>query len=97
MTLNLSSSRIVIVIRSVAAIHASGAAQMAAGKHTLRESGHLNLAKSGHYNLAATTHCHSHFKMSWRQPFRNVVFLGVKRFVFHGLLITQCRRRAPER
>jgi hypothetical protein len=54
MTLNLSSSRIVIVIRSVAAIHASSAAQMAAGKHTLRESGHFNLAKSGHYNLATT-------------------------------------------
>ncbi|MGA7782562.1 MAG: hypothetical protein WCA85_33300 [Paraburkholderia sp.] len=55
MTLNLSSSRIVIVIRSVAAIHASSATWMAAGKDTLPESGHLNLAKSGHYNLAATT------------------------------------------
>jgi hypothetical protein len=54
MTLNLSSSRIVIVIRSVAAIDASSAAQVAAGKHTLRESGHLNLARTGHYNLAAT-------------------------------------------
>jgi hypothetical protein len=49
MTLNRSSSRIVIVIRSVAAIHASSAAQMAAGKHTLRESGHFYLARTRHF------------------------------------------------
>jgi hypothetical protein len=54
MTLNLSSSCIVMVIRSVAAIKASRAGTPAAGQLTLRKSGHLNLAKSGHYNLAST-------------------------------------------
>ncbi|WP_258194119.1 hypothetical protein [Paraburkholderia sp. BL25I1N1] len=37
MTLNLSSSRIVIVIRSVAAINASRAGTPAAGQLTLRK------------------------------------------------------------
>jgi hypothetical protein len=55
MTLNLSSSRIVMVIRSVAAIKTSRAGTPAAGQLTLRKSGHLNLAKSGHYNLATTS------------------------------------------
>ncbi|WP_162634009.1 hypothetical protein [Paraburkholderia tuberum] len=52
--MNLSSSRIVIVIRWVAAMEASRAETPAAGQLTLRKSGHLNLAKSGHYNLAST-------------------------------------------
>src|SRR5579863_8591959 len=47
--------------------------------------------------LSRYSQCQSHFKMSWRQLNTDVVFLRVKRFVFHGLLITQCRRRAPER
>ncbi|WP_228883899.1 hypothetical protein, partial [Paraburkholderia saeva] len=62
MTLNLSSSRIVIVIRSVAAIHASRAGSPAAGQLTLRKSGHLNLAKSGHYCLASTTNVEAGFR-----------------------------------
>ncbi|MGF6652708.1 transposase-like protein [Paraburkholderia youngii] len=52
--MNLSSSRIVIVIRSITAIEAPRAGQPAAGQLTRRKSGHLNLARSGHYNLAAT-------------------------------------------
>ncbi|MCA8116960.1 hypothetical protein, partial [Burkholderia cepacia] len=44
MTLNRSSSRIVIVIRSVAAIAASGAGHPAAGQLTRHESGHFHLA-----------------------------------------------------
>ncbi|MEX3817893.1 hypothetical protein AB3X93_05820, partial [Paraburkholderia sp. BR14262] len=65
MSFNLSSSRIVIVIRSVAAIKAP--------KHWIPSDllaydrpkrGHLNLAKSGHYNLARTSKCQSHFQMS---------------------------------
>ncbi|QQK01200.1 hypothetical protein JFN94_08705 [Burkholderia anthina] len=55
MTLNLSSSRIVIVIRSVAAIAASGAGHPAAGQLTRSESGHFYVAKSGHFYLATTT------------------------------------------
>jgi hypothetical protein len=55
MTLNRSSSRIVIVIRSVAAIAASGAGKPAAGQLTRPESGHFYVAKSGHFNLATTT------------------------------------------
>ncbi|MBY4865494.1 hypothetical protein [Burkholderia anthina] len=58
MTLNLSSSRIVIVIRSVAAIAAiaaSGAGKPAAGQLTRSESGHFYVAKSGHFYLATTT------------------------------------------
>src|SRR5579863_6678529 len=54
MTLNLSSSRIVMVILSVAAIAASGAEGSTPGKLMPHQSGHLNLAESGHYNLAAT-------------------------------------------
>jgi hypothetical protein len=64
MTLNLSSSRIVIVIRSVAAIEASRAGTPAAGQLTLRKSGHLNVAKSGHYNLASTRPCRGFVEMS---------------------------------
>jgi hypothetical protein len=67
MTLNLSSSRIVIVIRSVAAINASRAGSPAAGQLTLRQSGHLNLAKSGHYNLAST-----------KQKFDNLSYVKLK-------------------
>ncbi|WP_196248857.1 hypothetical protein [Burkholderia multivorans] len=55
MTLNRSSSRIVIVIRSVAAIAASGAGKPAAEQLTRPESGHFYVAKSGHFNLATTT------------------------------------------
>ncbi|MCA8110622.1 hypothetical protein, partial [Burkholderia cepacia] len=55
MTLNRSSSRIVIVIRSVAAIAASGAGHPAAGQLTRHESGHFHVAKSGHFHLATTT------------------------------------------
>ncbi|WP_230963674.1 hypothetical protein, partial [Burkholderia territorii] len=55
MTLNRSSSRIVIVIRSVAAIAASGAGYPATGQPTRPESGHFYVAKSGHFNLATTT------------------------------------------
>jgi hypothetical protein len=54
MTLNLSSSCIDIVIRSVTAIETPRAGQPAAEKLTRRESGQLNLARSGHYNLATT-------------------------------------------
>ena len=54
MTLNLSSSRIVMVILSVAANAASGAGGSTQGKLMPPPSGHLNLAKSGHYNLAST-------------------------------------------
>ncbi|MDN7878685.1 hypothetical protein [Burkholderia aenigmatica] len=46
---------IVIVIRSVAAIAASGAGHPAAGQLTRPESGHFYVAKSGHLYLAATT------------------------------------------
>ncbi|WP_232443795.1 hypothetical protein, partial [Burkholderia ubonensis] len=74
--MNLSSSRIVIVIRSVAAIEASSAGVPAAGQLTGHQSGHFYVAKSGHYNLAATSFCHGHFKMSWRQLNRNVRFYG---------------------
>ncbi|MBR8509892.1 hypothetical protein [Burkholderia cenocepacia] len=52
--MNRSSSRIVIVIRSVAAIAASGAGKPAAGQLTRPESGHFYVAKSGHFNLATT-------------------------------------------
>ncbi|WP_198345609.1 hypothetical protein [Burkholderia ubonensis] len=52
--MNLSSSRIVIVIRSVAAIEASSAGVPAAGQLTGHQSGHFYLAKSGHYYLATT-------------------------------------------
>ncbi|CAI8692866.1 Secreted protein [Burkholderia sp. IT-111MI5] len=55
MTLNLSSSRIVIVIRSVVVIAASGAEHPAAEQLTRPESGHFYVAKSGHFNLATTT------------------------------------------
>ena len=55
MTLNRSNSRIVIVIRSVAAIAASGAGHPAAVQLTRHESGHFYVAKSGHFNLAITT------------------------------------------
>ncbi|WP_198343948.1 hypothetical protein [Burkholderia ubonensis] len=47
--MNLSSSRIVIVIRSVAAIEASSAGVPAAGQLTGHQSGHFYLPKSGHY------------------------------------------------
>ncbi|WP_206149768.1 hypothetical protein, partial [Burkholderia sp. Tr-20390] len=43
------------VIRSVAAIAASGAGHPAAGQLTRPESGHFYVAKSGHFNLATTT------------------------------------------
>jgi hypothetical protein len=43
-----------MVILSVAAIAASGAAGSTPGKLRPPESGHLNMARSGHYNLAAT-------------------------------------------
>ncbi|MBU9260596.1 hypothetical protein KTD13_09580 [Burkholderia multivorans] len=54
MTLNRSNSRIVIVIRSVAAIAASGAGKPAAGQLTRPESGHFNFAQLRHYNFAPT-------------------------------------------
>ncbi|MDN7891317.1 hypothetical protein QZM93_22145 [Burkholderia cepacia] len=60
MTLNLSSSRIVIVIRSVAAIAASGAGHPAAEQLTRPESGHFYVAKSGHFNLATTQSKNDH-------------------------------------
>ncbi|WP_196482829.1 hypothetical protein [Burkholderia stagnalis] len=53
--MNLSSSRIVIVIRSVAAIDASSAGVPATGQLTGHQSGHFYVAKSGHYYLAATS------------------------------------------
>ncbi|WP_208450561.1 hypothetical protein, partial [Burkholderia anthina] len=57
MTLNRSSSRIVIVIRSVAAIAASGAGHPPAAEQLTRpESGHFYVAKSGHFYLASTNH-----------------------------------------
>ncbi|TAL94150.1 MAG: hypothetical protein EPN73_18700, partial [Paraburkholderia sp.] len=62
MTLNLSSSRIVIVIRSVAAIHASGAGVPAAGQHTHHESGHFSFAQVRHYSFAPTNHVEAGFK-----------------------------------
>ncbi|WP_235215046.1 MULTISPECIES: H-NS histone family protein [Burkholderia] len=43
------------MIRSVAAIAASGAGHPAAEQLTWHESGHFYVAKSGHFNLAATT------------------------------------------
>ncbi|MDF3086673.1 hypothetical protein, partial [Burkholderia sola] len=42
------------VIRSVAAIAASGAGKPAAEQLTRPESGHFYVAKSGHFNLATT-------------------------------------------
>nr|WP_255220079.1 hypothetical protein [Burkholderia glumae] len=54
--MSLSSSRIVIVIRSVAAKHASSTRKSGTGElTTVLKSGHLNLARSGHYNLATTS------------------------------------------
>ncbi|WP_232435274.1 hypothetical protein, partial [Burkholderia ubonensis] len=60
--MNLSSSRIVIVIRSVAAIEASSAGVPAAGQLTGHQSGHFYLAKSGHYYLATTRFVKARFK-----------------------------------
>ena len=54
MTLNRSSSRMLMVISPVLAIEASVAAKPATGQHTWHQSGHFNLAISGHYNLATT-------------------------------------------
>ncbi|WP_218166390.1 hypothetical protein, partial [Burkholderia ubonensis] len=59
--MNLSSSRIVIVIRSVAAIEASSAGVPAAG-HRLQ--------------LSRYTICQSHSQMSASWLFRNVRFYG---------------------
>ncbi|MBL3950263.1 hypothetical protein FH729_24485 [Bacteroides thetaiotaomicron] len=64
MTFSRSISRIVIVIRSVTAIAASGAGQPAAGQLTRHESGHIYVAKSGHLYLATTIQCHTRIQMS---------------------------------
>ncbi|WP_319000354.1 hypothetical protein, partial [Burkholderia cepacia] len=62
------------VIRSVAAIAASGAGQPAAGQLTRPESGHFYVAKSGHFNLATTEskNDHQHYVKFEEHPSKHV-------------------------
>src|SRR5882762_10064568 len=89
MTLNRSNSRMLMVILSVAAIAASGAAGSTPGKLRPHESGHLNLARSGHYNLAATTK-----KLTIRFMSKYVGLPTVDMSSHVGILITWAPTRA---